>query len=370
MSNDSMHRAIPVKNSGSESAIRPDRSVRRFLVHVLPQVNRELRRWSRSLDSCYDWSLLKQAVSSLSRKRFHSQGGSFYALYNPAYSKKMVSLIVALQTISDYLDNLCDRGGIYDEAAFRQLHHAMLDALSLRRPQERDYYRFYPAGNDGGYLNSLVEECSEIFSSLPSGKVIRQEALRLISLYNDLQVYKHLAPHLRSCRLKRWYREKGTVSFPPLYWWEFAAACGSTLAVFALLGAATVPGINNNDVRRIIKAYFPWVCGLHIMLDYWIDQEEDIREGDFNFAACYKTPALAARRLQLLLDKSLEGIASLPHHDFHRTIINGLLAVYLSDPKVKNQGFQDVSASLLDKAGREAKHFHRVCLALRKCGIL
>lgn len=370
MGNDTSSRAITVEVTGPETSVRPNRSVRRFLTHVLPQVNRELRRWNRCLDQCHDWALFKQAMSSLSRKRFHSQGGSFYALYNPPHSKKMVTLIVAMQTISDYLDNLCDRGGVYDEAAFRHLHHAMLDTLSLRRPQNRNYYRFYPANNDGGYLHTLVEECAGIFASLPSGNAVRQEALRLVSLYNDLQVYKHLAPHLRSCRLKRWFREKGIVSFPPLYWWEFAAACGSTLAVFALLGAATVPGTSEEDVRMIVKAYFPWVCGLHILLDYWIDQEEDRREGDFNFAACYKTGALAARRLQLFLHKSLEGVSRLPHPDFHRTIVNGLLAVYLSDPKVKKQGFQDAAAALLDTAGREAKLYHRLCVVLRKFGIL
>ncbi len=367
-SNDHKH------NSGRtavmEPAAPPDPSVGRFLAAVLPQVARELKRWSKKLDDCSDWSLLRQAVLSLKHKKFHAQGGCFYALYNPRYSRQLVKLIVALQTISDYLDNLCDRGGIYDEAAFRCLHHALLDALSTGPPQKRDYYRFYHARNDGGYLQALVEECRNIVSTLPAYPAVQGEVLRLVSLYNDLQVYKHLHPQVRQTRLKRWFREKGTAFSPSIYFWEFAASSGSTLAVFALLGAATAPQTTAEDARRLVRAYFPWICGLHILLDYWIDQEEDRKGGDFNFAACYPSSEMAALRLHLFLKKSLEKASRLPHPSFHRTIVRGLLAVYLSDPKVARQGFGTTARSLLNAAGPETKLLYRLCLLLRRTRIL
>jgi tetraprenyl-beta-curcumene synthase len=353
-----------------EANVPPDPSVRRFLTAVLPQVSRELRRWNKQLDQCSDWALLRQAILSLRRKRFHSQGGCFYALYNPRYSKQLVSLIVALQTISDYLDNLCDRGGIYDEAAFRCLHHAMTDALSTGPPQNRDYYRFYHTRNDGGYLQALVEECRSGIALLPAYNIVQSEVLRLISLYNDLQVYKHLHPQLRHTRLKRWFREKGSALSPPIYFWEFAASCGSTLAVFALFGAAASAQTSDEDVKQLVRAYFPWICGLHILLDYWIDQDEDRNGGDYNFAACYRSPEIAAQRLHLFLRKSLDGVSRLPHPTFHRTIVRGLLAVYLSDPKVSRQGFQKTARSLLEAAGSETKLFYHLCLILRRTGIL
>lgn len=353
-----------------EKIVSPDPSVRRFLTAVLPQVSREMRRWSKQLDQCNDWALLRQALLSLRGKRFHSQGGCFYALYNPQYSRQLVSLIVALQTISDYLDNLCDRGGIYDEAAFRCLHHAMLDALGSALPQNRDYYRFYHARNDGGYLQALVAECRSGTALLPSYSIVESEVLRLVSLYSDLQVYKHLHPQVRSTRLKRWFREKGSAVSPPIYFWEFAAACGSTLAVFALFGAAASTQTTDEEVRQLVRAYFPWVCGLHILLDYWIDQEEDRKGGDYNFAACYPSPEIAAQRLQLFLRKSLDGVSRLPYPTFHRTIVQGLLAVYLSDPKVARQGFRQTARCLLETAGSETKLFYHLCLILRKAGIL
>jgi tetraprenyl-beta-curcumene synthase len=47
--------------------------------------------------------------------------------------------VVALQTISDYLDNLCDRRGS-PTGRFRQLHLAMTDALDPAG-ETHDYYR-------------------------------------------------------------------------------------------------------------------------------------------------------------------------------------------------------------------------------------
>lgn len=347
-------------------------SLPRFLTGVLPQVSRELRKWDRQMTFSADWLLLQQATASISSKRFHAQGGSFYALYsfNPLYSRKLVSLIVALQTISDYLDNLCDRGGIYSEAAFRCLHQAITAAVTRGPLVKKDYYRFYPSKNDGGYLDALVSECRACTGVLPAYPAVQVEIERLASLYNDLQVYKHLDPAVRGSRLRRWFREKALPSDPPLHWWEFAAACGSTLAIFALFGLAASPETTDREAQKLVRAYFPWVCGLHILLDYWIDQEEDLREGDFNFIACFPSPAAAARRLHLFLQKSLQEAAALPHSSFHSSVIRGLLAVYLSDPKVNRQGMQETARSLLHAGGAEARFYYRLCMLLRRLGVL
>jgi len=44
--------------------------------------------------------------------------------------KEAIRFIVAYQTISDYLDNLCDRSTSSDPADFRALHESMLHALT------------------------------------------------------------------------------------------------------------------------------------------------------------------------------------------------------------------------------------------------
>lgn len=357
----------PVKPAVS----RPDHSLVRFLTVVLPQVSRELQHWQR-YTSRAEWPLLRQASASLNRKRFHAQGGSFYALYNfnPLYEKTLVKLIVALQTISDYLDNLCDRSGVYSEAAFRYLHRAVLEALSSGPASTVDYYRFYPSRHDGGYLKALVAECRSCTGTLPGYAAMEPEILQLASRYNDLQVYKHLHPNMRSSRVKRWFREKAAPDTPALHWWEYAAACGSTLGLFALFGLATSSRAGPQEARQLVRAYFPWVCGLHILLDYWIDQDEDLRGGDLNFVACYPSPAQAVERLTLFLGKALQEVSALPHASFHRTVVQGLLAVYLSDPKVRAQELQVSAAALLRAGGSGAGYFYHLCLLLRRFKVL
>lgn len=352
------------------SSLYPSHSLGLYLTRVIPRVSRELRSCSAQLENCTDLNLYNLALAGLRHKKFHSQGGSFYALYNPSQAGNLTGLIVALQTISDYLDNLCDRGGIYDEAAFRCLHHAMIDAVNSRHNGYKDYYRFYPSCRDGGYLQKLVSKCRAGISRLAGYEKVEPAIRHLVSLYADLQVYKHLAPGLRSRKLKRWFRDKGPITSPPLFYWEFAAASGSTLAIFALFGLAASPHPGGLEARQLLNAYFPWICGLHILLDYWVDQEEDRLGGDFNFIACYAAPETAKNRLHLFLSKALEECRRLPNAIFHRTIIRGLLAVYLSDPKVNRQKLDATARSLLEAAGPEARQYFRLCKIMRKLGIL
>jgi len=348
----------------------PCKSISVFLTRVLPKVSREINQWELKASNCQDYEIKKQALRSLQSKRFHAQGGSFFALYHPDYSVELVSLIVAYQTISDYLDNLCDRTGFQSEAAFRYLHLSMLDALEPGDFRRKNYYRLFPHKKDGGYLDSLVEICRSPIKTFPSYPLVKEKVLQLASLYNDLQVYKHLHPMMRKSRLKRWFKEKGSPYRSCLYWWEFAAASGSTLAIFALLALSTRSSISTEEARQLLEAYFPWVCGLHILLDYYIDQHEDIMEGDFNFAACYASPAEAEERLHHFYKKALEKVSYLPDADFHRTIVKGLLAVYLSDNKAQNPLYRSTIKRLLKSGGKDVTIMYRLCLGLRKVKVL
>ena len=171
--------------------------------------------------------------------------------------------------------------GPQEERSLWLLHQAMLDACS---PGSicRDYYAEYPCRGDFGYLPGLVAECQQQVSSLPGYPAAKTEVLALVSLYAHLQTYKHLDKSFRAERLQDWIRPH-LIQFPDLYWWEFAAASGSTLGVFALFRRSAQRGMTADEARCLVDAYFPWICGLHILLDYLIDQGEDEEEGDLNF---------------------------------------------------------------------------------------
>lgn len=333
------------------------------MTRIFPEVNQELNYWTGLARQGLDWRLREQALSSIATKKFHAQGGSVYALYSKSNQSRAVKFIVALQTISDYLDNLCDRAGFYDENAFRELHLAMADAVDCQR-DFGDYYRLYPYRMDSGYLLQLVKECRAQLDELPAYHLVASHIQRYIRLYSELQTRKHLALGERESSLKSW-ANLNLADFPELSWWEFSAASGSTLGVFILYAAATDPLLTKEDVEAIDTAYFPWITGLHILLDYFIDALEDQQMGDLNFTGYYRGLPETEERLGFLLEQALYHCQYLPHPEFHLTVIQGLLAMYLSDPKVNNRPLCQTSRRLIQKGGFSTVFYYHSCRLLR-----
>ncbi len=338
--------------------------IREFLKKVLPEVDSELNRWIEDCSLAGDDELKKQALSSIGKKKFHAQGGSIYALYPGTALKDAVRFIVAFQTISDYLDNLCDRAGVTDGAAFRELHLAMFDAV---KPEGiiHDYYCSYPYKCDGLYLRKLVEACRELLRKLPAYHKIAEPVLKFVELYSRLQTYKHLEFNKREEALKEWAAAYAA-EYSGIGWWEFSAACGSTLGIFFLIAAAHSPEFEQKDAGLMVKAYFPWVCGLHILLDYFIDAEEDLSSGDLNFTAYYTGIRQCEKRMACFIENSFRACAVLPYPKFHYTVIRGLLAMYLSDPKAAKGAQRKASRALLKKGGGKAFLYFYLCRLLRR----
>jgi len=353
-----------------------------YVSRILPQADRQLERWRTHAERISCPQLREQALASISRKRFHVLGGSVYGLYmlrkGRQYRPQVLRAIASIQTISDYLDNLCDRAGVLDERGFRQLHYAMLDALdpdSSGLPHQTDaavdasakYYLHYPYSKDGGYLAELVRTCRDSLASLPGYQSVKAHALRLARLYCDLQSLKHLDPEERRERLREW-AERESASYS-VEWWEFAAATGSTLGLFLLFALAADGGADDRTIRHYLDAYFPWICGLHILLDYLIDLEEDRTHGDFNFVACYPDRQTRRLRLELFVRESISRAQCLPRRRFHLLVIRGLLALYLSDPKVKATGLDEEARVLCRSAGWLTPLMRLVCVSLRRLGM-
>lgn len=323
--------------------------MQRVYRYVLPEVKEQLDHWRQCAERMPDAELRKQAIASMTTKRFHCEGGAIYAAANLPKRHVLIPLIVAFQTISDYLDNLCDRSTSLDPDDFRALHRSMLDAIRPQQPLG-DYYAHRQEKEDGGYLAALVKTCQSCVGMLPSYDAVAGQVEELVSLYCDLQVYKHIRHDLRESELARWWAAHAP-QYAGLRWNEFAAATGSTLGVFMLFLAAAEPGLAEARVDAIRRAYFPYVCGLHILLDYLIDQEEDRLGGDLNFCSYYGNMETAVERIAGIVRQAREKVAALDDSSFHRMIIEGLLALYLSDPKVRKQReVRNVSRALMRRS--------------------
>ncbi|WP_123041235.1 tetraprenyl-beta-curcumene synthase family protein [Cohnella candidum] len=319
----------------------------RVYKHILPGVRGELAEWRAAAQAIPDPELRKQALSSMETKQFHCEGGAVYAAVRLDMKDVLIPLIVALQTISDYLDNLCDRSTSLDADDFRLLHRSMLDAVTPEAPLT-DYYALRQERDDGGYLHALVRKCHAAIAELPAYGRVQAHVKELVGLYGDLQVYKHIAKARREPELLAWW-ERHRSAYPELQWNEFAAATGSTLGMFMLFTAACDPELTPETATRIREAYFPSICGLHILLDYLIDQAEDREGGDLNFCSYFGSPEKLDERMLRMVRAARQAADRLPCPSFHRMIVEGLIALYLSDPKVKGQRDVRRTARLLMK---------------------
>jgi len=352
----------------------------RLVGKVLPAVEKELQTWRQFLRACPSPFLQKQALQSIRNKRFHCQGGAAFSLLNPSAAEKLIPMIVAYQTISDYLDNLCDRVPLYEgimyltdrekdtliERGLRHLHLSMFRALQPNYGNNENFYYFYPVKGDGGYLDNLVKVSREMLRGLPGYVKVKEKIFFLAALYCDLQALKHLSPGNRSRYLMEWF-QRYQKAYPQLYWNEFSAACGSTLGIFVLLSWASRREITTNEVEALFNGYFPWICGLHILLDYFIDQEEDRREKDLNFVSFYRDMEQCLGRMEKFVKMALIQAKKMPHPIFHCTIVKGLLALYLSDPKIISQNLEKSAFRLLAATGeRDIFAMLHACRLLRK----
>lgn len=324
---------------------------------IFPKVAQELIYWKNRAQDIPNEELREQALASIRSKKFHCQGGSVYSVLAGENWSEAVRFIVAYQTISDYLDNLCDRSTSLDPIDFRMLHQAMEDALTPDN-QVKNYYCHREDQNDGDYLIDLVKTCQDSLRQLPQYLIMKDYLLQLEQLYSDLQVHKHVKKEERIPRLESWFQTfKG--SWPSLSWYEFSASSGSTLGIFCMISYAMNNEMNEALAKKIFESYFPYMQGLHILLDYYIDQQEDLLEGDLNFCNYYQDEAHLKERFLFFIRQTNKSVQLLPHRHFHEMVHNGLVGLYLADPKVKQlKNGKEITKLLLHESGLRSAFFH------------
>ena len=159
---------------------------------VFPVVHHELAMWKERAYHIPNDELHSQAIASIEHKTFHCEGGGILALLANEHREECIRFIVAYQTISDYLDNLCDRSTSLDPNDFAALHESMLMALSPEVEGGGNYYRYRDDQDDGGYLDELVETCQDVLKKTKHYDKIAPVLHELACYYCDLQIHKHV----------------------------------------------------------------------------------------------------------------------------------------------------------------------------------
>ncbi|HEY5261221.1 MAG TPA: DUF2600 family protein [Solirubrobacteraceae bacterium] len=356
-----------------------------YWVTVFPRVCLHIARWRRLALRIPDPVLRHLALEALA-KRGNIEGAAAFAAFAPrAQRARVTTAVSAFQAAYNLLDMLGEQPSPDPVRDGQRLHEALVYALTppgsgessgesaglnsdAEHPDQHerrqaisgdplaaplDWYEHHPQRNDGGYLSHLLEQCRTAFAGLPSHELVassaRAGASRIVA-FQSLNLSESQGDH---SGLERWARE-ATPSGTGLQWWETAAAAGSSLGVFALIAAAGERELDAHEAKAIDRAYFPWIGGLHSLMDNLIDKREDEAAGHRSLIEYYG-PQRAAQRMNWLASKAQRAALELPHGRRHTVILAAMIANYLATPEAGSAQLQPVSDAVLATTGPLAR---------------
>ncbi|HYI98189.1 MAG TPA: DUF2600 family protein [Thermoleophilaceae bacterium] len=313
----------------------------------LREVSRELRTWRALAELIPDPSIRHDALRALTHKRGHADGAALFSVLPDHRSHALLRLLVAYETILDFLDDVSERHAT--EANGRELHLALVDALDPSRPIA-DYYRYHPWDDDGGYLQALVELCRQSCRSLPSYWRVRSLLLEEAWRAQVLALNHLRDPTRRDAALRRW----AATEFPharELAWFELSAASSASLVVHSLLALATETEVSDAQIDEIYAVYWPWTSLATAMLDSYVDQAEDRESGNHSYIAHYPDTEQAIQRTACAIARAAKAAFKLPDGHRHLVIVASMVAMYLSKDSARTPVMWPTTRRLVQAGG-------------------
>jgi len=304
----------------------------------LSAASKEINAWRARALTIPDLAIREDALSSIDRKRGHTDGAALFSILPADRDCKLLRLLVSYEIIWDFLDSVNERGAHAGTANGRQLHLALVEALDPGIPIS-DYYRFHPWNDDGGYLRALVETCRRDCSVLPSYGRVRPIVVREAERAQVLALNHDTDPRERDRALEE-FSEREFSEERRLAWFELTGAASASLTIHAFLALAAQPACSELDLERTKAAYFPWLSTATTMLDSYVDQAEDRLNGDHRYIAHYGSPAEARDRLHRVLARSIAEARRLKDGRRHSVIAACMIAMYLSKDSARAPGMR------------------------------
>jgi tetraprenyl-beta-curcumene synthase len=325
------------------------RAATRELLWGLHAVSQEIRQWRSYARTIPDQPIRDDALHVLEHKRTHIYGAALFCTLPREGSRELLRLLVAHELIWDFLDNLSESAAAHGHTDGHQLHLAIAESIDPSTPIS-DYYRQHPWQNDRGYLRCLVETCRRSCLALPSYPLVRDTLVREARRAQVLAFNHDPDPVRRDAALKRWVAEE----YPGeqhATWWEISGAASAPLTIHALLALAAEPSCSPDEIARTYAAYFPWFSAATTMLDSYVDQIEDVDNGDHSYIAHYQDAETALSGIRILVQQSVTEVRSLRNGHGHAVIAAAMIAMYLSKDTARTPQLRAGTNSLIHAGG-------------------
>lgn len=339
----------------------------RELQWVLPHVGREVSACRHKAAEIPNPILREEALRTLESERFSTEGAALFSTVPQHRSLPLLRLLATYQIIVDYLDTVSERRCDDVIANGTQLYSALYDALDPTACP-RDYYRFHPWSDDGGYLASLVRSCQQTCTELPGYELVKPYLLVEADRLAVTAINHEPNPVVRESKLRDWAAREFPRGGDGCSWFELTAAATSSLTVHALLTLATSRETTESDIAAVRATYFPWMSLASTMLDSYADIVVDLQTGDHSYVSFYGSEDAIVARLEEIMERCVTLGRALPHGDRHSLIGTGMLAVYLTAPCFGEAPMHRRSDELLRASGRMAALQVGVIRAWRRMG--
>jgi tetraprenyl-beta-curcumene synthase len=321
----------------------------RYWMSAFPMAHRQIKSWKRQARAIPDPTLRTIALTALGTERGNLEGAAAFGAFVPrAHRQDVIAAAVAFQVVYDYADAIAEQPVGTIDADVRQLHGALLVAVTPDRSQPRYYAESLV---DNGYLSRLVACCQMALARLPTASVVLPHTQLAVNRIVDYQDHNHGERHEL---FVQWAERMTASAGDDLRWWETGAAAGSSLLVFALMAAAADSNVRRVHAETLTDAYFPWIGALHTLLDSAIDLDEDRVTGQHNLIRHYASWDETINRLRDLTDQAVARARQLPDSDQHLLIVAALIGFYLSAPQASEPQLAALREAILSAGGRWA----------------
>jgi tetraprenyl-beta-curcumene synthase len=322
----------------------------RELCWGLWEVTREMKAWRMRARCIPDAPTRLDALDAIARKRTHADGAALFSTLPARRHGGLLALLVAYQTVWDFLDGVSERGAIVGEHNGRRLHRALVEALDPLG-SVCDHYHHHLYRDDGGYMRALIGACRMACTQLPAYECVRPMVLAEAERCG-IQSLNH-APdaHERERALRAWCATHGEGAEGELAWFELTAAASASLIPHVLLALAAEPRCEPHDVRAACAAYLPWASLATTMLDSYTDLHEDAQTGAHSYISHYSDHEEAIRRLHEVVERAMRAAGALRAGRRHTVIVGCIVAMYLSKDSTRMADTRAVTDSLVHSGG-------------------